>query len=164
MVGHWRAALRWATSVGSLWEKQAWFGLDKQNWPHDDNVLFINCSLVMMYWNWHPLIKVPGWNLTLPSQKIIVLCCVLTSWHWFKTGLSCQNTKQSRDASTYQSGYLSYPAFFLQPTSSPHMPHHTSWTHCVENPGQWRDGLCHEWLMLCNLLLSWLISTGISLQ
>lgn len=29
---------------------------------------------------------------------------------------------------TYQSGYLSTPAVLLQPTSSPHMPHYTSWT------------------------------------
>lgn len=32
-------------------------------------------------------------------------------------------------------------------------------------PGVWksqrRDGLCHEWLTLCNLQLLWLVSTGV---
>lgn len=80
-------------------------------------------------------------------------------------GLSCRSTMHNtvKRCITYQSGYLSTPAILLQPTSSPHMPNYTSWTESVENPEQWRDGLCHEWLTLYNLHLSWLVSTGVSL-
>lgn len=114
-----------------IWPRQA--KLTKNN-----NVFISNYSNLTMHCNSHSSKYPTAWNLTFQSQKIIILCCVLTPQCCLTMGLSCRSTMHNavQRCITYQNGYLSSPAFLLQPTSSPHMPLYTSWTDCVENPVQ----------------------------